>query len=421
MPGGGEAPATVADLGGDALRATGRWHVRASSVHECVEQLAAIWSSAAIDAEQSTLGEIERQRALADPRLSPHLDVPRSVRVRMRTSVLTLVVIAPRPETAERTMSAINALHQRHPSRAIVISPTDLDGPSSMDADIYAECKLAARTDAEVCTEQILVKVGGELSQHLARVVSPLLIHDLPVVLWWPDDPTFGTRQFGQVVALSNRLLVDTGTFAEDGRHRLAGLASIVAEGVVVSDIGWLRLNLWRELLAGLFDHPLLMREIEHLRSVRVDFARPGTAIHLARALYVCGWLAGQLGWEVRRPLERADDDSFRATLRGRRREIEVELRPVRPPIDTESHSAGSLLAIDVETVRGKTSLRARVTRQRDHLLATADWNGAQVTRRAGRLEPFDETPFIAEALEQPGLDRLFERALIRAARLRGG
>jgi glucose-6-phosphate dehydrogenase assembly protein OpcA len=339
----------------------------------------------------------------------------------MRTSVLTLVVIAPRPETAERTMSAINALHQRHPSRAIVISPTDLDGPSSMDAHIYAECKLAARTDAEVCTEQILIKVGGELSQHLARVVSPLLIHDLPVVLWWPDDPTFGTRQFGEVVALSNRLLVDTGTFAEDGRHRLAGLASIVAEGVVVSDIGWLRLNLWRELLAGLFDHPLLIREIEHLHSVRVDFARPGTAIHLARALYVCGWLAGQLGWEVSRPLERGDDDSFRATLRRRRREIKVELRPVRPPIDTASHSAGSLLAIDVEAVRGKTSLRARVTRQRDHLLATADWNGAQVTRRAGRLEPFDETPFIAEALEQPGLDRLFERALVRAARLRGG
>ena len=118
----------------------------------------------------------------------------------MRTSVLTLVVIAPRPETAERALAAINALNQRHPSRAIVVSPGDFDGPALMDAHIYAACKLSERADAEMCTEQILVKTGGELSQHLSRVVTPLLIHDLPVVLWWPDDPPFGSRQFTEVI-----------------------------------------------------------------------------------------------------------------------------------------------------------------------------------------------------------------------------
>jgi hypothetical protein len=43
------------------------------------------------------------------------------------------------------------------------------------------------------------------------------------------------------------------------------------------------------------------------------------------------------------------------------------------------------------------------------------------VSRRAGRLEPFDETPFIAEALDSAGLDRIFEGALIRAVRLVSG
>jgi glucose-6-phosphate dehydrogenase assembly protein OpcA len=420
-PARGGAPPHEADLGTEALATASRWHVRASSVHECVEKLAQIWSSAAVEAEQSALSDIARQRALGDPRLAAHLDQSGPVRVRMRTSVLTLVVIAPRPETAERAMAAINALHQRHPSRAIVVSPGDYDGPSAMDAHVYAECRIAARTDAEVCTEQILIKVGGELSQHLSRVVAPLLIHDLPVVLWWPDDPTFGTRQFGEVVGLADRLLVDTGTFPEDGRHRLAGLAGVVAEGVIVSDIGWLRLNLWRELLAGLFDHPLLIREVEHVRSVRVDFARPGRAVHLAKALYVCGWLAGQLRWQSGQPLAPDKDGSYRASFRRGRREIHVELRAVRPPIDAESHAPGSLLRIELEAARARNSLRARVTRQRDHLLATADWNGAPVSRHAGRLEPFDEAPFIAEALEQPGLERLFERSLIRASRLRGG
>ena len=182
------------------------------------------------------------------------------VRVRMRTSVLTLVVLAPRPEISERALAAINALHQRHPSRAIVVSPGDFDGPAKMDAHIYAECKLSDRSGAEMCTEQILIKTGGELSQHLSRVVTPLLIHDLPVVLWWPDDPPFGSRQFTEIVGTADRLLVDSGSFNEDGGKRMAGLATVVANGVSVTDIGWLRLTLWRELLAGAVRPPAARR-----------------------------------------------------------------------------------------------------------------------------------------------------------------
>jgi hypothetical protein len=105
----------------------------------------------------------------------------------------------------------------------------------------------------------------------------------------------------------------------------------------------------------------------------------------------------------------------------ARRREITVELRPVRATLDGSQRAAGSLVRVDIEAQRPRATVRARITRQADHLLATADWNGAQVTRRAGRLEPFDETPFIAEALEKPGLDRIFESALTRAVRFVSG
>jgi glucose-6-phosphate dehydrogenase assembly protein OpcA len=337
----------------------------------------------------------------------------------MRTSVLTLVVVAPRPEVSERALAAINALHQRHPSRAIVLSPGDFDGPSHMDAHIYAECKLNDRSGSEMCTEQILIKTGGELSQHLSRVVTPLLIHDLPVVLWWPDDPPFGTRQFNEIVSTANRLLVDSGSFNEDGGKRLAGLATVVANGVSVTDVGWLRLNLWRELLAAMFDHPLLIQALDHIKSVRIDVARPGSTLRVSKAAFYLGWLAARLGWEVERPLTSVDgDDYLHGAFRRGKREISVELRPVRTTLDGAQRAAGSLVRVDLEAVRPRATVRARITRQADHLLATADWNGAQVSRRAGRLEPFDETPFIAEALDSPGLDRIFEGALIRAVRL---
>lgn len=401
-----------------------RWHVRANSISQCVERLGQVWTTAAEQAEKSQVSDAALGEALADPRLAGHLDTRRSVRIRLRTSVLTLVVVADRPETAERAVAAINHLNQRHPSRAVVVSPGDFDGPSTMDAHIYAECKLSEPTsEAEVCTEQILIKTGGELSQHLSRVVTPLLIHDLPVVLWWPDDPPFGSRQFAEVVGTSDRLLVDSGTFHEDSGRRLAGLATVVSEGVSVSDIGWLRLTLWRELLAGMFDHPLLTPELRHIRSLRIDISRPTQTLRLSKAAYYCGWLASRLGWEVRRPLTRADDDegAMHGSFRDGRREIKVELRPVRATLDGSQRAPGSLVRVDVEAERPRSVIRAVITRQADHLLATASWNGAQVTRRAGRLEPFDETPFVAEALERPGLDPTFEQALIRAVRFVGG
>lgn len=400
-----------------------RWHVRARSVSECVQRLSEIWATAAEQAEDAHISEETRGAALGDPRLSGRLDPHRTVRVRTRTSVLTLVVIAPRPETAERALAAISALHQRHPSRAVIVSPGDYDGPATTDAHIYAECTLSDRSGAEICTEQILIKTGGELSQHLARLIQPLLIHDLPVVLWWPDDPSFGTRQFKEVAEIADRLLVDSGSFAEDGTRRLAGLATVVSEGIVVSDIGWLRLTLWRALLAGLFDHPLLVRELDHIKSVRVDVARPGTLFRMAKAVYFCGWLAAMCGWEVARPLQRPTDPDDPATgsFRRGKREVRVEIRPVRATVDRALRAAGSLVRVEVETSRPRAVVRARISRQQDHLLATADWNGAQVARRAGRLEPFDETPFIAEALERPGMDRIFERSLIRAVRFAGG
>ena len=405
---------------------TSRWHVRASSISQCVEQLAEVWGAAANQATGQRLSAETQGAAMADPRLAAHMPAReperQSVRVRMRTSVLTLVVVAPRPEISERTLAAINALHQRHPSRAIVISPGDFDGPATMDAHIYAECKLNDRSNSEMCTEQILIKTGGELSQHLSRVVTPLLIHDLPVVLWWPDDPPFGTKQFNEVVQTADRLLVDSGAFQEDGGKRLAGMATVVSNGVSVTDIGWLRLNLWRELLAAMFDHPLLAGELDHIRAVRIDVARPTETLRLSKALFYLGWLASRLGWEVSRPLKRdADDDYLRGAFRRGRREISVELRPVRTTLDGSQRAAGSLVRVDLEAVRPRATVRARITRQADHLLATADWNGAQVSRRAGRLEPFDETPFIAEALDSAGLDKIFEGALIRAVRLVSG
>ena len=379
-----------------------------------IERLAEVWSAAVTTSGADVSQEVRGEAA--DPRLAAHMHNEAAVRVRMRTSVLTLVVIAPRWETSERALAAINALHRRHRARWLV-TPSDIDGPATMDAHIYAECKLNNRSGAEMCTEEILIKAGGELAQHLSRVVTPLLIHDLPVVLWWPDDPPFGTKQFNEVIGTADRLLVDSGGFQEDGAKRLAGMATGDLERGF--GIGWLRRNLWREFSPACSTIRCSSLELDHIRAVRIDVARPTSTLRISKAAFYLGWLASRLG--------RGRATAGRRRCRGgllpwrvppRMREITVELRP--GPDDARWRATRGRLARP-RRHRGHpaaATVRARITRQADHLLATADWNGAQVSRRAGQLEPFDETPFIAEALDSPGLDKYFEQALVRAVRL---
>ena len=402
---------------------TWRWHIRTDSIHATTDALSSLWGRVAEEARQDTIGgEAGHAFAHGDPRLATHLpgDEDEGVRVRTRTSVLTLVVIAPRPEMVERAMATVSTLAARHPSRAVVLSPSDPDGPASFEAHVYASCQSPERGSSEICTEEILIKVGGELAQHLSSTVAPLLIHDLPVVLWWPDDVPFGRPDFEELAAECDRLFVDSGHFRGHGLGRLISMSDAVYSGLVIHDVSWMRLMLWRELLAGCFDHPLLVRELRYLKSIRVDVARPGGQVRLSRAVLFVGWLMSRLRMGVVEPLHAGEDDTWRARVRSGKRTIDVEIRPVEVEYSGAVRATGSVVRVELEAGRTDAHTHVNVTRQADHLLATADWNGASVIRRASQLEPFEEVPYLADSLDRTGHDRLFAQALEKAVALIG-
>lgn len=400
-----------------------RWHLRADSIRGTTEAVSSLWTRIAQESARSPVSEDEASQALmrSDPRLGPLLQDDRlAIRVRARTSVLTLVVVAPRPENVERAMAAVAELASRHPSRAVILSASDPDGPASFEAHVYASCQLPARGNSEICTEEIVIKVGGELAQHLSSTIAPLLIHDLPVVLWWPDDVPFGRPDFIDLSDECDRLFVDSGHFRRDGLQRMVGMADAVHAGLVVHDVSWMRLMLWRELIASSFDHPLLIRELKWVDRIRVDVARPGRETRLSRAVLLVGWLMAMLKLSAVEPL-RADADGIqRAIVRSGRKQIEVECHPVEVEYSGAVRTVGSVVRAELSATRPDSRTQVTVTRQADHLLATGVWNGASVFRRATQLDRFDEVPYLASSLDHTGHDRIFEQSLEKAVTLIG-
>ncbi|MFI5253916.1 MAG: glucose-6-phosphate dehydrogenase assembly protein OpcA [Candidatus Limnocylindrales bacterium] len=400
---------------------TRSWTARADSVAAVEMELGRIWGAAAGESRRAHLSAQGLAASLGDPHLAGRLDVIGDVGVSMRTSVLTLVVVAERPETEQRVLGAIGRLAARHPSRTIILAPGDPDGPAHFDARIFADCRIAQRSGAESCTERILLRTGGEADQHLSNLVQPLLIHDLPVLLWWPDHPPFGRPRFEGLVGSCDRLLVDTTAFRDDGGAGFAALGALGERlGRNVHDIGWMRIRPWRELLASLFDGPLMAAELGHAATLRIDVV--GRAGHLRPALAIlyAGWLAAALGWHVAAPLGAGDAGTLEGCFRAGRRTVKFEVRPVKGPAGERS-MAGAMEAVELTLERPGWQGLASIVRSDDHLMATATDARAVLARRAAPIDPADDAHDLAAALEQGGPDRMLGRAIAVAAELLGG
>lgn len=106
-------------------------------------------------------------------------------------------------------------------------------------------------------------------------------------------------------------------------------------------------------------------------------------------------------------------------TKRGRPIRVEVAIEDVAP--GPRFRVPGGFLSVEVEASRGRQHLHASVARADDHLFARAVVDDEPSAQRAAILERFEDSPYLAQALEAPGPDVALEAALPIASRLAGG
>ena len=193
--------------------------------------------------------------------------------------VLTLVIDAGAHDP-EEAIDAANEASREHPCRIIVLST--IDGRS--DAHLAAQIRLGGDAGA---SEVVVLWPAGELREHLDSLVTPLLLPDAPIVVWWPfevpdrpaDDP---------VGRMGVRRITDT-TQCSHPETTLRKLAAAHTAGD--TDLAWTRATLWRGLIAATLDQPPF--EPVHKAVVRGEASHPSLDLMAA-------WLA----WALKCPVE---------------------------------------------------------------------------------------------------------------------
>lgn len=400
-----------------------RWTSRARTIDGIERELAKIWAA---------------------PAFTDSVDGQEQRRIAARTSVMNLVVIARRPELAEHCSAIISQLTGRHPSRTLIFSPTDPDGPGWLDARITAHCMVPRPDAPEICAEMIYVTAGGDTGRHIDAIVEPLLIHDLPVTVWWPGEPPLGSQQAADLLDSTDRLVVDGSAWSGDGLGRLRELAQIVGGGRVVAfDIALARQSRWREAIASTFDQPDFLPYLRSIRRIAVTYGthdelgRPG-GTNLVKPLYHVAWLASRLGMTVIRPLSALGPGTaptrsaaaataaarhggatpvagrgHMATLRLGAGEVTVVMRPV-----LSGMPSGTTLRVELLAERRGSELRVDVSAEAETVGVHAWQDGVQLLDRRFTAARRTEVDLLAEVIEAPGRDPVSDGSIQMAASL---
>jgi len=289
------------------------------------------------DAIDAALREMLRSRHAANQTLAP-------------ARVLNLIVVVDRAWKGEIS-NRLARVGRYHASRTILCAVED--GRDTLDATAVMSYEDTAGGGIGVIRESVEIDMGPEHLSGLETIVDPIVISELPTVLWCPhghDDAIAALQGITDVILLDSDDFPD----ADEGLAR----AQEEQRSAYVVDLAWLRTTPWRERLAASFDPPARRASLAAIEGFTIRHQAASTA----SALLLAAWLASRLQWDTR-PLVSANG----AGLHGRAytsssRYIDLRLEPAAQDVPGLAGVTVTCAGYSLSLDRAHGGLRANET-----------------------------------------------------------
>jgi glucose-6-phosphate dehydrogenase assembly protein OpcA len=275
----------------------------------------------------------------------------------LRACSLTLIAAVDEADDPGQIGETIAMLMREHPSRAIVVRVRN-SREACLTAQVLPQCWMPFGDRRQICCEQVEITSSVTSLEDLPAVLLPLLVPDLPVVLWARSREGINALR-----GIAEKVILDSGPTSD-----LAGVLQL-SKQQRIADLAWVRLTRWRELVAQIFQNKCYLSELSSLTRARITYTgeRPTTS-----AFYLAAWLErSKTVWE------RGEED-----------------------------------ALSLETASGEVHTRFRRTGGEGVEVTIHE----QITNTV--FPPATDYSLLREELSIPGRDAVFEAVLPRAAKL---
>ena len=280
-------------------------------------------------AQDTTPGEIES--ALRQMLIERHAENESFAPAR----VLNMVCVVDKAWSGE-VANRLRNVGRYHASRTVVLAVDPkrekLDAVATIASDVHPKAGEFA-----LLRETVIVDVGEKHLRALDTIVDPLVVTDLPTVLWSPHGHP---EAIDVLLPLAQVVLLDS--VDEPDLHEALERADELARKAYVVDLAWLRSTPWRERVAATFDPVQLRPDLRTISSVTIRHHPDSTVA----ALLLIGWLASRLDWQPSKLIAR--NGGLVGKAHARRQDIELRIDP------EPSQSVRGLAGLTLETASGR-------------------------------------------------------------------
>jgi glucose-6-phosphate dehydrogenase assembly protein OpcA len=325
----------------------------------------------------------------------------------VRSSSMTLIALVDQEHDSTGLSETLAGLMRSHPNRAIVIHVSK-GNSEDLDAEVRAQCWLPTGQQKQLCSEQIEINASEKSLADLPSVLLPLVVPDLPVVLWCRSERSTQLPVFNELIALGPRVIFDIADF-KDPLSAFKRIEGISKSGFAVTDLNWTRLTRWRDMIAQVFENVACRKDLPRFRTITLNYhANPVSGVPVA-AILMAGWLVKCLGWTG---LGRSRREGGKRTL-----EFDEGARLIYQIVGPGG--AGSRLAgLSIEAP-DDPAIEIKLARTQDRFLdVVVSAAGNQPVENRGSFPPSDDVSVLGEELSIARRDDVFVYSLPSAIRI---
>ena len=155
----------------------------------------------------------------------------------LRACSMTLLVLAEASEDTQDLGETIAALMPEHPARAVLVRLSG-GGDRSLTERVYSQCWMPFGQRRQICCEQIEITVSDAAMEDLRSVVLPLVVADLPLIVWCRSTRLVAMPEFGAIAAHGAKVIFDSADVPEPAGF-LQRAETAIGRGVMLADLAW--------------------------------------------------------------------------------------------------------------------------------------------------------------------------------------
>jgi glucose-6-phosphate dehydrogenase assembly protein OpcA len=263
----------------------------------------AVWSAQGTtpDAIEAALRELLKERHAENGGYAP-------------ARVLNMVAFV-ESEYSGEIANRLRGVGRYHASRLIVLSYEQ--GRERLDAraSVASEGE-PGPGELALLRESVIVQIGARHLDDLFTLIDPLVVSDLPTLLWSPHGHP---EAVDALLELAQAVLIDS--IDEPVCREAVARAQALAQRAYVVDLAWLRSTPWRERIAATFEPAQMRPELARIAALTVRHHPDST---IAGVLLI-GWLASRLGWQTS-PLLAREEALTAGSAHARRQDVALRL-----------------------------------------------------------------------------------------------